>query len=182
MPHPSTGQDWCTVVLSTELTNRPSRVHVSKPKHECPHPCVDWPTSGDFPNTSHSPLPLCWDICSECQPPLPTLPLPQDLLGLSTGQPFFSTTVSAHRFFSTLSVFRDARNWHVSSSLCLCSVVPLGLSLQVTSTWLNPCSYIGRTESRVSMLNLISTLLLRVMGLWASNSTFPGCILFKCRR
>ena len=52
----------------------------------------------------------------------PILLLPQDLLGLSTGQPFFSTTVSAHRFFSTPSVFRDARNWHVSSSLC--SVVP----------------------------------------------------------
>lgn len=80
------------------------------------------------------------------------------------------------------SVFRDARNVRVSPSLCLCSVVPLGLSLQVTSTWLNPCSYIGRTESRVSMLNLISTLLLRVMGLWASNSTCPGHILSKCRR
>lgn len=122
MPHPSTGQARSTAVLSTELTNRPSRVRVSKPKPECPRPCVDWPTSGDFPNTSHSPLPLCWDICSECHPPLPILPLPQDFLGLSTGQPFFSTMVSAHRFFSTPSVFRDARNWHVSSSLC--SVVP----------------------------------------------------------
>lgn len=116
MPHLSTGQAQYMALLSTELTNRPSRVHMSKSKPECPRPCVDSPTSGDFPNRSHSPLPLCQDICSECHPPLPTLPLPQDLLGLSTVQPFFSTTVSTHQFFSTPSVFRDARNLHVSSS------------------------------------------------------------------